>query len=174
MRTSTALFTCLALVVLNVPPTGAASRRECRQACQDLIQACMTTCGDFGEAQRFRRACRNTVLKRCTREGLTACGSVATTTTVPQFTTTTWSPASTETRCGPQLICDAAEEICLRREPVGAHVVYSCEPVPMGCESKRKRTCACVGPSLCPGRGNVYLCRDDGSNVITCECLLCQ
>ncbi len=74
------------------------------------------------------------------------------------------------TVCGPELICSTATEICVERGPVGPAVIYSCEPVPLGCESDR--SCACAAASLCQPPFDT--CGDVGPNTIFCDCPMCQ
>ena len=74
------------------------------------------------------------------------------------------------TPCGPTLICDAATEICVARQPFGPAVVYECRAVPAGCEFDR--TCGCAGASLCEPPFDA--CSDAGANAIDCACPPCQ
>ncbi len=74
------------------------------------------------------------------------------------------------TPCGPELVCDSASEICVRREtgPVGLIEAFTCEPVPTGCESDR--SCGCAGASLCgPLPGS---CRDFDVTDYQIDCVL--
>ncbi len=75
--------------------------------------------------------------------------------------------SSTATPCGPELSCDSANQICVRREHGGPGVFYACEPVPPGCESDR--SCGCVRARLCP----FDTCGDEGPNSISCVCPRC-
>src|SRR6266516_2632461 len=75
--------------------------------------------------------------------------------------------SSTATPCGPELSCDSASQICVRREHGGPGVFYACEAVPSGCESDR--SCGCVRASLCP----FDTCQDEGPNSISCVCEGC-
>lgn len=75
------------------------------------------------------------------------------------------------TPCGPSgLSCDTDTEICVATTPVGPGVVYSCEPVPSGCE--QDRSCGCAGAVLCEGAFGV--CSELGENQLQCECPECQ
>ncbi len=76
-----------------------------------------------------------------------------------------------ETFCGASnLGCDPDSQICVGRTPVGPAIVYSCEPVPAGCEEDR--SCACAGGALC--QGAFYACTEAGENQLECECPQCQ
>ena len=77
------------------------------------------------------------------------------------------SASGTPTPCGPELTCDSASQICVRREHGGPGVFYVCEPVPAGCEADR--SCRCAGASLCQG----LPCQDEGPNAIACVCPAC-
>ena len=77
------------------------------------------------------------------------------------------SASGTPTPCGPELTCDSARQICVRREQGGPGVFYSCEPVPAGCEADR--SCRCAGASLC----QALTCQDEGPNAIACLCSAC-
>ena len=73
--------------------------------------------------------------------------------------------------CGPfGLTCDTAVEICVSRTPVGPAVVYSCDPVPAGCE--QDRSCGCAGSTVCAAPFSD--CTDVGLNSLQCECAQCQ
>jgi hypothetical protein len=74
------------------------------------------------------------------------------------------------TPCGPELVCDGAREVCVAREPVGPAIVYTCEPVPEGCEGER--ACGCAGKALCQAPFDD--CRELGDNALSCECTECQ
>lgn len=77
---------------------------------------------------------------------------------------------SSRTPCGPGgLSCDSASEICVSRYVGGPGPVYSCEPIPAGCESER--TCGCMAPTLC--QAPVEVCQDVGPNAIFCDCPPC-
>jgi hypothetical protein len=76
-----------------------------------------------------------------------------------------------DTPCGPSgLVCRSDTEICVARTPVGPATVYTCEPVPQGCE--QDRTCSCAGAVLC--RDGFDVCSETGPNQLQCECPLCQ
>jgi len=75
--------------------------------------------------------------------------------------------SGTPTPCGPDLSCDSASQICVRREQGGPGVIYACEPVPAGCEADR--SCGCAGTSLC----QPFPCQDEGANSIACVCPAC-
>ena len=64
----------LVLLVLAGPAAGGAKRRQCLQRCGGLIAACVTTATESGFGD-LRRGCRASVLKRCKREGVVACGA---------------------------------------------------------------------------------------------------
>jgi hypothetical protein len=75
------------------------------------------------------------------------------------------------TPCGPAgLVCDPATEVCVAMTPIGPAIVYSCEPVPAGCEGDR--SCGCAGAALC--EEPFGLCTETGENRLECECLQCQ
>lgn len=89
------------LSLLLVAPTWAASRRrECRDACADAVVACAATASPYGN---LIRPCRRVLVKRCLREGMSICATLATPTTTlppartPTTTTTTTSLAATTT-----------------------------------------------------------------------------
>jgi len=74
------------------------------------------------------------------------------------------------TACG-QMSCDPDLQICVVRGPVGPGYSYTCEAIPVGCESDR--TCACAGATYCMGAFDT--CSEDvAGNTITCECPACQ
>src|SRR5881409_1375415 len=65
-RTRVVQFVLLALISI-VSPAGAASlRRQCREACGDLIAACVAS----GERPRV---CRRQILRQCREQGLAIC-----------------------------------------------------------------------------------------------------
>ena len=72
------------------------------------------------------------------------------------------------TPCGPGLSCDPKSEVCVAKTPVGPAIVYSCEPVPDGCE----RDCGCAGASLCTAP--FLACSELPPNRLICDCLQCQ
>jgi hypothetical protein len=63
----------IAFGCLIISDGRAAPLERCVTACAQEIQACVATCGDFGAADAFRRACRRAVLKRCRGEGVGTC-----------------------------------------------------------------------------------------------------
>jgi hypothetical protein len=68
------LIMLLLLVVLALA-TGAeaASRKECREACEAEIDQCVSACGSYGALDNPWRRCRNAVVRRCKQEGLQVC-----------------------------------------------------------------------------------------------------
>jgi hypothetical protein len=78
-------------------------------------------------------------------------------------------PPPDPTPCGPELLCDAETEICVRTTPIGPAVVHRCEPVPAGCEEDR--TCGCAD-ALC--EAPFLYCTEPAVNTLECECLQCQ
>lgn len=74
------------------------------------------------------------------------------------------------TPCGPDLQCETASEVCVQQQPLGPAIVFSCEPVPQGCEDDR--TCGCASDALCEPPFDA--CRDVGVNAVECQCLQCQ
>jgi hypothetical protein len=82
------------------------------------------------------------------------------------------SPALPDrTPCGPELVCETSEQVCVERGPMGARTDYACDPVPAECVADR--TCACVGPYLCTGAFRA--CWDlPAPNTISCDCPDCQ
>lgn len=74
------------------------------------------------------------------------------------------------TPCGPELTCDPATEVCVARTPVGPAIVYSCEPVPAGCEGDR--SCGCAGAALCSEPFDA--CTETAKNTLECACPECQ
>ena len=75
----------LALALLSPSSGWAVSKRQlCLNSCRQMIGACTSTCGAFGQTQK---TCKTGVLKRCMREGVQACA--VTTTTIPADATTT-------------------------------------------------------------------------------------
>jgi hypothetical protein len=111
-----------------------------------------------------------------TSDGLNADGPGAdaqTTDSATSDTASTDGPAAdaaapTKTPCGSSLQCDSVTEVCVVNEAqLKTHV---CKAVPKGCE--QKRTCACLGASVCTG---VFkLCNDNpASNTVTCSCPNC-
>jgi hypothetical protein len=75
------------------------------------------------------------------------------------------------TLCGPAgLTCQRDTEICVARSPIGPAIVWSCEPLPSGCEEDR--SCACAGAALCAKPFD--LCTQQAENRLGCECAQCQ
>ena len=75
------------------------------------------------------------------------------------------------TPCGPAgLSCQRDTEVCVARSPIGPAIVWSCQPVPSGCEEDR--SCACAGAVLCAKPFD--LCTEQGGNQLGCECAECQ
>jgi len=74
----------------------------------------------------------------------------------------------TKTPCGSSLQCNSLTEVCVVNEAWTKS--YACQAVPKGCETKR--TCACLGATVCTGAFN--LCNDNAaSNTVTCSCPTC-
>lgn len=75
--------------------------------------------------------------------------------------------AINQTSCG-SLKCNKIAEVCVINE--AQLKSYVCKSVPTGCE--KKRTCACLGASVCTG---VFkLCVDNkADNTVTCSCPNC-
>ena len=78
------------------------SKKECTRACDGGINACMSSCGDFGTPENFHRTCKKAIIKGCKREGTEFCRQLVapiTTTTTPgaTTTTTTTTPGATTT-----------------------------------------------------------------------------
>ena len=81
------------------------------------------------------------------------------------------SAVPTTTPCGPAgLTCRRDTEVCVARSPIGPAIVWSCQPVPSGCE--KDRSCACAGASLCAEPFD--LCTEQAENQLGCECAECQ
>ena len=87
------VFLPLVVLLLAALPADAASKAECRRACEDVIDDCLRTCGTFGDMRRFVKSCKRAVLQSCREEGPQACagGTPAgvTTTSVSTLPTTT-------------------------------------------------------------------------------------
>jgi hypothetical protein len=114
------------LLLLNTSSSAdAQTKRECRLACQDQINACVRSCGDFGAQAPFAKSCKKAVIQRCRREGLATCleaTSVTTTTVQPPTSTTLGNFRSCFTAAAPACagpcpipgqVCDDVNGACL-------------------------------------------------------------
>ena len=119
---------CALLALLVAPAVGVSLRRQCRLACKDAINLCVAAGGKRGR-------CRRQTLRRCRREGLTACGGAATTTTLPSGVTVNGcEPTSaTDLRGRPQVTVHFGGALGLRYQPAcfqvspGTQVTFSGE-----------------------------------------------
>jgi len=103
-RTAIVLLVCAAVVV---PATARTTRRQCRQACAAVIQACR----DAG----FRRGyCRRTVIRTCRHRGVQMClefpSTTTPTTTMPSTTTTTLPIDRTVNHCNRSRATDLRDQ----------------------------------------------------------------
>jgi hypothetical protein len=159
-----AFFTALVLI-LAAPVVHAASKEECRQACQAEIDGCLQACGDFGDMERFLKSCKRAVIARCRAEGVEVCqtgGAVppTTTTIAPVPTTTTTLPPCGSTAPTCNGAC-AAGQVCTITDE-GGKAGCVCQPGAAACGQSfpacdgtcpRDLACTVVASGGCVCRG---------------------
>ena len=64
-------ITALLVITVVTSTAGAASRRQCREACGAAVRACIVASG------KGRPTCKRRVIRRCRHQGLDACRVVA-------------------------------------------------------------------------------------------------
>jgi len=173
------LITLLLLAALGLPTVAdAASRKQCRGACEAEINECVSGCGSFGALGNPWRLCRTAVLRRCKQEGLqvcreplvTACGDTA-----APACNGTCSEERVCTQRGPQCEClpqcaGAAAPECNGACPSGEVCVETqVEPF---------RSCSCVPTCFvslppvcggeCPAGESCALFESDGNYFCLC------
>jgi hypothetical protein len=128
----------LLLLLFVAPPVEAASKQQCRQACQAQIDGCLRACGAFGDMARFQKSCARVVMRRCRDGGVEACQSGAEPPTTTTLTPTTQIPTTTTTLlpCGVTApSCDGAcpaGNAC-NQVVEGDKVGCACEPTAQAC-----------------------------------------
>jgi len=156
----------LLLLLLVAPPVEAASKQQCRQACQAQIDGCLRACGSYGDMERFEKSCARAVMRRCREGGVEACQSGAEPPTTTTLTPTTLTPTTTTTL----LPCGVTTPSCNGACPAGNacnqvvegdKIGCACEPTTLGCGRtfpacdgvcRRGLTCAAVaGGCVCRG-----------------------
>jgi len=128
----------LLLLLLVAPPVEAASKQQCRQACQAQIDGCLRACGAFGDMERFEKSCARVVMRRCRDGGVEICQAAVEPATTTTLTPTTLAPTTTTTL----LPCGVTAPSCNGTCPAGnacAQVVEgdkigcACEPTAQAC-----------------------------------------